>query len=159
MSANVPDMNLDSAIALATRAHAGQTDKGGQPYIEHPMRVMLEVSLRAKVAAILHDVVEDTAIGLEDLAAYGVDDVSLDAIDLLTRPGGDDRPTYADYVKRICDADGEAGDVAREVKLADLNDNLRPERQRPDLIGITNRYRRAKWAVLDSIAARRLDVA
>lgn len=152
-------MSLDSAIALATRAHAGQTDKGGQRYIEHPMSVMLAVSERAKVAAILHDVVEDTEITLDDLAAHGVDEVSLDAIDLLTRPGGDDRPTYADFIKRICDADGEAGDIAREVKLADLNHNLLPERQRPELAGIERRYRRAKWAVMDSIAARRLDVA
>jgi len=51
---------LEKAIKIAIEAHSGQVDKGGNPYILHPFRVMLNVSDKAKVAAVLHDVVEDT---------------------------------------------------------------------------------------------------
>jgi GTP diphosphokinase / guanosine-3',5'-bis(diphosphate) 3'-diphosphatase len=54
---------LERAIEIAARAHAGQTDKAGQPYILHPLRVMLAVnSLPEKMAAVMHDVVEDTNV-------------------------------------------------------------------------------------------------
>jgi GTP diphosphokinase / guanosine-3',5'-bis(diphosphate) 3'-diphosphatase len=59
---------LETAIALAAAAHAGQTDKAGQPYILHPLRVMLCMQTNAeRMVAVLHDVVEDTPLTLADL--------------------------------------------------------------------------------------------
>lgn len=59
---------LERAIAIAAEGHAGQTDKAGQPYILHPIRVMLRVSgTNERIAAILHDVVEDTPVTLDQL--------------------------------------------------------------------------------------------
>lgn len=54
-------MNLEKAIRIAASAHEGQRDKGGHPYILHPLRVMLAMSTEAeRIVAILHDVVEDS---------------------------------------------------------------------------------------------------
>ncbi len=58
---------LERALALAANAHAGQEDKAGQPYILHPIRVMLNVRTdEERTVALLHDVVEDTPIGFDD---------------------------------------------------------------------------------------------
>ena len=59
---------LKDAIDLATQHHEGQFDKGGKPYIGHPMRVMEKMMLKDyKIVAVLHDIVEDTSITLQDL--------------------------------------------------------------------------------------------
>ncbi|MGZ7078608.1 MAG: GTP pyrophosphokinase, partial [Thermoanaerobaculia bacterium] len=59
---------LERAIAIAAEKHAGQTDKAGAPYILHPLRVMLRVSTNdERITAVLHDVVEDCGVTLEDL--------------------------------------------------------------------------------------------
>ena len=56
---------LERAIAIAAMAHEGQVDKAGMPYILHPLRMMLSVDTpEACMAAVLHDVVEDTAVTL-----------------------------------------------------------------------------------------------
>ena len=125
--------NLETAIRIAVAAHAGQVDKGGAPYVTHPLRLMNEVDGEdAKIVAVLHDVVEDTAVGIEDLRREGFGERVLAALALVTHRR--DEP-YADYVVR-CKADP----VARRVKLADLADNsrlerciLRPERIERDL--------------------------
>ena len=63
---------LERAIEIAAKNHAGQLDKGGQPYVLHPLRLMLAVQgSHERMAAVLHDVVEDTSVTLEDLAAEG----------------------------------------------------------------------------------------
>ena len=63
---------LNKAIAIATKAHAGQTDKAEQPSIDHPLRVMDRVDGEyEKITAALHDVVEDTPITLEELRSFG----------------------------------------------------------------------------------------
>ena len=60
---------LARAFAIATRAHHAQTDKAGAPYLGHPVRVSAAVDeLDAKVVGLLHDVVEDSEITLDDLA-------------------------------------------------------------------------------------------
>jgi (p)ppGpp synthase/HD superfamily hydrolase len=107
---------LERAIALAAEAHAGQFDKVGQPYILHPLRVMLAVSsLEERMAAILHDVVEDTAWTLDGLRGEGFPPAVIEAVGLLTKSDGD---VYEEYVARI-----RANEMARRVKLADLADN------------------------------------
>ena len=108
---------LERAIALAATAHAGQVDKAGQPYILHPLRVLLRLSdPDARMVAALHDVVEDTAVTLADLAAEGFSPAVIEAVDALThRPG----EAYPDYVRRAA-----ANPLARQVKRADVLDNL-----------------------------------
>ena len=112
---------IATAIRIAADAHANQFDKDGRPYILHPIAVMMSVPAGdAQVVAVLHDVVEDTAVTLDDLARAGFSEKVLASLRLVTH--ATDVP-YAQYVIR-CKADP----IARAVKLADLRDNTRPER-------------------------------
>jgi (p)ppGpp synthase/HD superfamily hydrolase len=112
---------LDRAIQIAAAAHAGQTDKELLPYILHPLRVMMLVSSNdERVAAVLHDVVEDTAVTHDDLEREGFSTEVLDAVHRLTRTPD---AKYVDYVVRC-----KASALARAVKLADLTDNSRLDR-------------------------------
>ena len=118
---------LEKAIEIAARAHAGVPDKNGQPYILHPLRVMMGVeSPAARMVAVLHDVVEDTSVTFEDLAAEGFSGEILDALKLVTHKPDE---SYADYVIAC-----RSNETARQVKLSDLRDNARLERTllRPD---------------------------
>jgi len=84
--------NLETAIALAANTHAGQVDKAGQPYILHPLRVMLQVSEpHERMAAALHDVVEDTDVSLESLRKQGFPEEVVEAVDALTKRDGETR--------------------------------------------------------------------
>lgn len=113
---------LERAIAIAAQAHAGQVDKAGQPYILHPLRVMLaQTSDAARMAGVLHDVVEDTEYSLDDLAEEGFGHDVLEALDAVTRRGDE---TYEEFIRRVT----SAGSVARSVKCADLLDNCDPSR-------------------------------
>jgi GTP diphosphokinase / guanosine-3',5'-bis(diphosphate) 3'-diphosphatase len=108
---------LEQAIAIAAQAHAGQVDKAGQPYILHPLRVMLSVTTEAeRMAAVLHDVVEDTAITLEDLRHEGFPEAVIDAIVALTKTPGETRLAAAQRAV--------VNPIARQVKLADVADNM-----------------------------------
>jgi len=114
-------MNLEQAIAVAVKAHAGQVDKAGQPYVLHPLRVMMTVestSLEsARVVAVLHDVVEDTGWTVEGLAKeHGLGPDEQAALRLLTH---DDDEDYASYIEKVA-----TNALAKAVKLADLRDNL-----------------------------------
>jgi (p)ppGpp synthase/HD superfamily hydrolase len=108
---------LERAIAIAAAAHAGQIDKAGEAYIMHPLRVMLRVgSQHERMAAVLHDVVEDTPVSLADLAAEGFPPDVLAAIDALTKRPGESR---MDAAQRAA-----TDPVARQVKLADNAENM-----------------------------------
>lgn len=108
---------LERAIELAARAHAGQRDKGGHPYILHPLRVMQAVSGEAeRIAAVLHDIVEDTAITFDDLLAEEFSVEVVDAVRLLTKFDGETREQAARRIVR--------NPIARAVKLADIADNM-----------------------------------
>lgn len=108
---------LERAIEIAARAHAGIVDKAGQPYILHPLRLMLAVKTpHERMAAVLHDVVEDTSVTLDDLRAEGFPEVVLDAIFALTKTEGEERIAAAHRATR--------NSVARAVKLADVADNM-----------------------------------
>lgn len=111
--------DLNRAIELANEAHWDQTDKNGEPYILHPLRVMLaqedEVS---RVVAVLHDTVEDSdTVGHGDILALFGASVHA-AVFALTRQGGE---TYESFILRA-----KADPIARRVKIADIKDNLRP---------------------------------
>jgi len=108
---------INVAIAMAAVAHAGQQDKGGKPYILHPLRVMAAVDgLDEKIVAVLHDTVEDTSVTLDELRVAGFSGVIVDAIDRLTKRPGE---TRIDAAKRAM-----GNPLSLAVKLADVNDNL-----------------------------------
>lgn len=109
--------DLEEAIGIAVQAHRGQKDRGGAPYILHPLRMMFRVQTEAeRMAAVLHDVVEDTDWTLDALSERGFPAEVVDAVDHLTRREGE---SYDDFVTRAA-----AHPVARRVKLADLEDNM-----------------------------------
>jgi (p)ppGpp synthase/HD superfamily hydrolase len=121
---------LERAIEIAATAHAGQQDKAGAPYILHPLRVMLAQKEPAqRIAAILHDVVEDTPWTLEQLRAEGFSDDVLSAVDALTKRKGEDYFAFVDRAGR--------DPVARAVKIADIRDNMDVSRT----AGVTDRDR------------------
>ena len=134
---------LEDAIALAVDAHRGQLDKAGQPYILHPLRVMLRLESEVeKVVGVLHNFLEDTRYTPEQLRKQGYSDEVLGALDCLTRREGE---TYEAFVQRI-----KPNPLARRVKLADLADNMDVTRLttlgKEDLDRL-NRYHKA-WAAL-----------
>lgn len=108
---------IERAIEIAATAHAGQRDKAGQPYIFHPLRVMLRVDgAHEQMAAVLHDVVEDTSVTLDNLAQEGFPSEVLRAIAALTKLPGETRLEAA--------ARAAADPVARKVKLANNAENM-----------------------------------
>jgi len=109
--------NLSLAIRIATEAHDGQEDKGGAPYILHPLRVMMAVEGdRERIAAVLHDVAEDCADWpLSRIREQPFSGAVCAALDALTRRPGED---YWDFIDRCGD-----DPIARVVKMADLKDN------------------------------------
>lgn len=106
----------EAALAFAVAAHAGQRDKAGQPFINHPMRVAagFRTPLLATIA-ILHDVVEDTPHTIEELSERWGSEVA-DAVDAHSRRDGE---TYPDYLERCM-----RNPLAHEVKRADVHDNF-----------------------------------
>ena len=109
--------NLEKAIAIAVEAHAGQVQKNGDPYVLHPLHLMMQMETEAeKIAAVLHDVVEDTEWSLADLQAEGFSDEVLVAIGLLTRQP---HMTYEQFIEEIA-----PNPLARKVKLADIAHNM-----------------------------------
>ena len=109
--------SLERAISIAAEAHAGQTDKAAQPYILHPLRVMLAVTdPDVRIVGVLHDVCEDCPGWTFDrLRAEGFSERIIRALDSVTKRDGEN---YDDFVQR-------AGRdvIGRAVKLADLRDN------------------------------------
>jgi hypothetical protein len=108
--------------AVASRAHAGQTDKSGRPYMEHVRAVADSVKPETRPVAYMHDALEDTQMTERDLEGILTPD-QIGAVKLLTRPKSDEEP-YEDYIGRIASEDSPAGEMAREVKVADLSHNL-----------------------------------
>jgi len=109
-------MNLEQAIALAAKAHEGQVDKAGSPYILHPLRMMLRLEdLEERIVAVLHDVVEDCGVTFERLREEGFSETVIAAVDAVTRR---EPETYEEFVARAA-----GNQIGRRVKLADLEDN------------------------------------
>jgi ADP-ribosylglycohydrolase len=118
---DAPRGSLEAAIALARVAHAGQVDKLGLDYIQHPLAVMARVDdVDEKIVAALHDVVEDTEVTLDELRARGFAEHIVHAVDAVTKREGE---PLAESMARVA-----ADRLARAVKLADLSHNGDPER-------------------------------
>ena len=121
-------MTIETAIVYATEHHRGQVDKAGKPYILHPLRVMANLGPNAfvdeQIAALLHDVVEDCGVSLQDLRDAGFSDAVVEAVDHLTKNEDGERD-YQLAIERVA-----RNPIARRVKIADLTDNL-DERRLP----------------------------
>ena len=130
---------IERALSIALEAHRGQTDKYGQPYVLHPLRLMQRFrDPELQTIAILHDVVEDSDWTLEQLQDAGFVDRVVGAVDALTRR---DEESYEDLIDRAA-----ANSLARQVKLADLEDNMDIRRMKTIADSDRerlNRYRRA----------------
>lgn len=110
-------MDLEHALEIAATAHRGQTNKAGEPFILHPLRVMLACSgPDERIVAVLHDVVEKSDWTLDALREEGLEEQLVAAVDAMTRR---ENETYSGFVDRAA-----AHPISRPVKIADLRDNL-----------------------------------
>lgn len=124
------------ALKLCFQAHKDQTDKSGLPYVFHPFHLAEQMETEdTTVAALLHDVAEDTDYTLEDLAAMGFGERVIKALRLLTH---DDATDYMDYVRAI-----KADPIAKAVKMADLRHNS--DLSRMDIVDEKTLIRREKY--------------
>lgn len=115
---------LNKALVIAKSAHEGQFDKAGIAYINHPLAVaeMVETEIE-KIVALLHDVIEDSELTLENLKSEGFSDVIISAVGSITKTPNNDYGSYLEKVKQ--------NKLARTVKIVDLRHNL-------DLSRLTN---------------------
>lgn len=135
-------LKLIKALLVAIKAHQGQKDKGGKPYILHPIRVALNVKGKdEKIVALLHDVIEDTSYTIEDLEFLTEEQRKV--LLLLTH---DDNTPYMEYIEEV-----KKNKIASKVKLADLEQNMNLKR----LKTVTNKdlkrlekYKKAKEILL-----------
>lgn len=103
------------ALKISFNAHKDQLDKSGMPYVYHPFHLAEQMDDEySTCVALLHDVVEDTDMTLDDLSKIFPKEVT-DAIALMTH---NDSVPYLDYVKEI-----KTNPIASKVKLADLKHN------------------------------------
>ena len=142
-------MNLERAIEIAVSAHKGQLDKGGSPYILHPLSVMMALNSEdEKIVGVLHDVVEDNeAWTFEGLEIEGFSISVIEALKSVTKLS--ENEDYDDFITRCI-----GNDIGRKVKIADLRHNL--DATRIDKIGERdidrlNKYKRAHARILDEV--------
>jgi (p)ppGpp synthase/HD superfamily hydrolase len=114
---------LEEAISIAAKVHAGQKDKAGDPYILHPLRMMMRMSDETtRIVAVLHDVVEDSSEedkwDAQRLRSAGFTEEVIEALDCVT-DRKDQGETYEEFVERAA-----SNPVSRQVKIADLEDNM-----------------------------------
>ncbi|MDR0309579.1 MAG: HD domain-containing protein [Candidatus Methanoplasma sp.] len=108
--------DYEKALHIAVKAHDGQKDMSGNNYVLHPIAVSgYCMTERAKIAALLHDVVEDTDVTLDDLREAGFGDDIVTAVDCVSKRDGEET---IDYLKRVA-----TDDIATEVKFADMRHN------------------------------------
>ena len=124
-----------AARAICVAALKGQLDKCGVPYYLHPFAVASECHGTARIVAYLHDVVEDTALTLDDLRLCGMPDSVIGSVDAITRRPGE---SYAEYIDRVA-----LDEIAVLVKVADLHHNLSESRSAGMTDSRRERYLRA----------------
>ena len=114
--------NIKKAAEIAFKAHNGQYDKGGYPYIMHPLHLAEEMETEDEViTALLHDVLEDSDITIDFIKCAGFSPDVINALTALTKGNNEE---YADYIKRI----KNTGGIALKVKKADLRHNMETDR-------------------------------
>lgn len=116
---------IEDAILLATKLHKGQVDKIGEPYILHPLAVMLGgKNEKERIVGILHDVLEDCVITKVDLRKLGYSAEILEALDLLTKRPEEEKD-YSAFIDRIVKSRNK---LALVVKMRDIENNMEPSR-------------------------------
>ena len=109
---------LHKAITIACDAHQGQSSINGEPYILHPLRLLIKAkSNEEKIIAALHDVIEKSNISLADLKNKGFDQNIISSIDSLSRRRSE---SYVDYIARLM-----KNNISVKIKLLDLADNIK----------------------------------
>ena len=114
---------MDAMVArsIAHSSHLQRRDRFDAPEIEHVERVAAAVGPEARTIAFLHDVLEHTGTTAAELMANGLTHTELEALEILTR---EPHESFEAHTLRIAAARGEAGAIARDVRLADLDDHL-----------------------------------
>lgn len=108
---------IETSLGIAVRAYSGKVDKAGKEYILHPLRVMSKMDTDCERAtAILHDVIEESDFTKEDLIKAGIPSDVVEAVVCISKKKGE---AYGDFIKRVAH-----NEMARKVKIADLEDNL-----------------------------------
>ena len=116
---------LHKAIIIACEAHQGQSSINGEPYILHPLRLLIKAkSNEERIIAILHDVIEKTNISLADLKTQGFNQNIISSIDSLSRRRGE---PYVDYIGRLMQ-----NRISVKIKLLDLADNIKMHSENND---------------------------
>ncbi len=136
----------DYALRIAIRVHDGQKDKSGREYIMHPIRVAERCKEpKAKIVALLHDTIEDTDVTPEYLRSEGFPEEIISAVLSVTKQEGE---SYEDFV---CKASENA--IGREVKIADLEDNMDVRRLKEITDKDVDRFRKylRAWHYLKSL--------
>ena len=109
-------MKLIKAFLLCMAKHWEQRDKAGKRYVYHPIHVMLNVKgYNEKIVALLHDIVEDTDVTILDLKNLKFSKEVIDAVDVITKKKDQEYFSYLELIKN--------NNIARKVKIADLNHN------------------------------------
>ncbi len=122
-------MTSQGARRLAEQLHAEAMDRYGAPLLDHVRRVAADVPPEARAVAWLHESIECASVSGDALRAAGATADEVRAVELLTRDVREtDVGAYRAHVERIARAPGRAGELARIVKRADLQDRLRHER-------------------------------
>ena len=138
------------SLEIITKLFNDKEDKGGLPYVIHLLKVYSKVSsYEEKVCALLHDVVEDTPVGFDDLKKVGFPKDVIDILRILTKEKGED---YRIYIERIIKSENIH---AMNIKLADLVHNMDISRiKNPtsnDVLRISKRYEPAYQKILDKL--------
>ena len=108
---------LEKALFIAMTKHKDKVDKGGNPYILHPLRLMLKMDTPDEmITALLHDSIEDSDLTIEELKNDGFPDTILTAVEFVTKRIGE---SYADFINRV-----KENPLALKVKIYDLEDNM-----------------------------------
>ena len=108
---------IEIALERSLSAYRGKRDKAGQAYVLHPLRLMAKMHDEiSQVVSLLHDVIEDSDVTAEDLRADGFPEIVIEAVVALTRQAGE---SYMAFIERL-----KPNELARKVKLADIEDNL-----------------------------------
>lgn len=131
---------LTKAIEIATEALKEKTDAIGRPYIEHALRVMDKMDTEEeKIVAVLHDVIEETELSLQDLRESGFSRTVIENVGMLTKRSD---MTYFDYIDDI-----HCSELATKVKIAELEDNQDEPRVRKMSFQTYSLQERAKKAL------------
>ena len=108
---------IEKSLEIALKAYAGQTDKAGETYILHPLRLMARMETEEeKSVALLHDVIEDSDYTAEDLINNGIPTNVVDAVLSLTKQNGEN---YEKFIERVL-----KNKLASKIKIVDIEDNI-----------------------------------